>query len=53
MNEYYSISGKAVEECTILKLKSSKLEEFRDTYDELDLEILDYENYTEENGLPY
>lgn len=52
IEEEYSLNGKALEDCIILKLKYKKLSELRDVYEELDTEMSEYEQYTAENGLP-
>lgn len=53
IGEDYSISGKSKTECTLLKLTLAKLEEIRGNYEEVDYRISEYENYIEEEGLPY
>ena len=53
MEEDYTMIGKATEDCTVLKLPYKSLSYFRDKFDELDIEISEYEKYISENGLPY
>jgi CRP-like cAMP-binding protein len=52
-SEYYAITGKAKTECKLLVLKYKDLFDVRQIFDELDLVMIDYENYCDENGLPY
>jgi hypothetical protein len=52
-NESFTISGKAKNDCTLLKLPNILLHDFREKYDELDRAMTEYEEYLEENGLPY
>jgi CRP-like cAMP-binding protein len=49
----YSISGKAKTDCTLLKLSYEALEEMRKKYDELNFTLSEYEDYIENEGLPY
>ena len=51
--EDYTILGRALTDCTILKLEFLFLEQMRFESDELDDNITEYEKYVEENGLPY
>lgn len=51
--EDYTISGKALTDCTVLKLEYVHLERMRCVNDDLDANITEYEQYVEENGLPY
>ena len=51
--DQHTISGKALTDCTVLKLKYMDLETMRIEYDELDDSIEEYEKYIGENGLPY
>lgn len=51
--EDYTNHGRARSNLTLLKLSLNKLTDFRDKFDALDETILEYEQYLEENGLPY
>lgn len=53
LEEDYTIACKAVDECTVLKLRYKKLSEFRDSHYELDERMAEYEQYVMDNGLPY
>jgi CRP-like cAMP-binding protein len=51
--EDYTNHGKARSDLTLIKLSQNKLIDFRDKFESLDETILEYEQYLEENGLPY
>lgn len=51
--EDYTISGRAITDCTVLKLDYNILEIMREIYPELDDKMLEYEKYINKNGLPY
>ena len=51
--DYYFISGKALTESTYLTLDNSVLDQMRGEYEELDDNLFEYEEYINENGLPY
>lgn len=51
--EDYTLSGKALTDCTVLKLDFMVLDQMRAEFDELDDNLSEYEEYIEENGLPY
>ena len=49
----YSISGKAKSDCLLLKLQYMHLEKIREQHMELDLAMVEYEDYIANEGLPY
>ena len=49
----YSFSAKAKSDSILLKITESRLEEFRERFDELNFKISEYENYIDREGLPY
>ena len=49
----YTVSAKAKTDCTVLSMPYSKLLVLRDKYEKLDEAISRYENYCDENGIPY
>ena len=49
----YTITGKCSTDCKILKLSMSVLAKLRQEHDDLDQCMVFYENYCDENGLPY
>lgn len=49
----YALSGRALTDCTVLKLEYLRLEQMRQEYEELEDNMSEYEQYIEENGLPY
>jgi hypothetical protein len=51
--EDYIITGRAMVDCTVLKLDFGELEIMREKYEDLDAKMLEYEKYIEKNGLPY
>lgn len=51
--EDYTISAKAKTDCTVLKMAYRDLLVLRDKYEKLDQAITRYEDYCEENGIPY
>ncbi|CAI2370632.1 unnamed protein product [Moneuplotes crassus] len=53
VNEPYSISGKSRTTCKLLKLPIKKLFSMREQVEDLDYNMTEYEQYIDENGLPY
>jgi hypothetical protein len=49
----YSISGKAKTDLTLLRLPFARMQALRDTYEDLDKVMSEYQVYIEDNGLPY
>ena len=49
----YTISARAKTDCTILKMAYRSMLTLRDKYDKLDQAISRYEEYTDDNGIPY
>ena len=52
-SEEYTISGKARNDLTVLKLPFTKMQALREKYDDLDNIMGKYETYLDDNGLPY
>ena len=48
----YTISGKAQIDCTILTIETSTLVYLRNTFDEINSRLNEYEDYISDNGLP-
>ncbi|CAI2363764.1 unnamed protein product [Moneuplotes crassus] len=49
----YSFSFKAKTDCVLLTLSDSSLEDLREKFEDLNLIMSEYEQYIEEEGLPY
>jgi hypothetical protein len=49
----YSFTAKAKTECSLLKLPVKALELLREQYEDLNLAISEYEDYIDDEGLPY
>jgi len=52
-NANYTFSVKARSDCSLLKLSTNKLLDLRDSFEELDDTVAEYEEYLRENGMPY
>ena len=53
LSDEYSMSGRAKTDLTLLRLPFTRMQEIRESNEDLDRVMCEYEHYVEENGLPY